>query len=129
MPTKRMWGRGHRRAGRRRMRAVEAVPSGRASGRTAQEEVDAGGGHDHVATLVPELHGRANDAAVGLAPGRRGLDDGQAGGERVARAYGFHPAEVVDARRSETRRVLEEAVVEQPHERAAGVPAARDEAS
>src|SRR5215468_9576077 len=102
---------------------------GAGSGRTAGKEVHSGDGDHHLAVLVPHLHQRTNDAAVGLAPRRRRLEDGQARGEGVPGTDGLHPAQLVDAGRAHARAVLEEAVVEEAHEGAARVPAARDEAA
>src|SRR6266498_4377991 len=108
-----------RRRARRRIRSI--------SGGAAREKVHAGGGHDHLAVLVPHLHDGANDPAVRLAPRGSRLRHGQTGGERVAGPHGFEPAQLVDAGGPEARRVLEEALVEEAHERAPRMPAARDE--
>src|SRR5438552_3899856 len=93
------------------------------------EEVDAPGGHDHLAVLVRHFHERADDPAVRLAPRRRRLENGQSAAQGVARAHGLEPFQLVDARRAETDRVFEKPVVEETHEHATRVPAARDEAA
>src|SRR5215471_7117867 len=94
---------------------------------TAREEVHPGRGHHHLAMLVSHLHERADDAAVGLAPRRRRLEDGQPRAEGVTGTDGLHPAQLVDAGRAHAGGVLEEAVVEEAHQGAARVPAAGDE--
>src|SRR5947207_1165116 len=93
------------------------------------EEVDAPGGHDHLAVLVRHFHERADDPAVRLAPRRRRLENGQSAAQGVARAHGREPLQLGDARASEPDRVLEKPVVEETHEHATRVPAARDEAA
>src|SRR5882672_10024051 len=109
----------------RRRRVI--VGSGSISGGAAGEEVHARGGHDHLAVLIPQLHDRANDPAVWLASRGGGVKHGQAGGERVPGADGLEPAQLVEAGGPEARRVLEETLVEEAHQHAARVPAARDE--
>ena len=108
-------------------RSAVTGPASSGSARAAEEEVGGAEGDRAALVLVDQLRVGDHDAAVGLGPGRAGLDDRRPQPDGVAGAQRDLPAQLVHPRRAEAGDPGQVVVGEQPHRQPRRVPPAPDQ--
>src|SRR5215217_3048650 len=85
--------------------------------------------HHHLAILVADLEAELDGASVRLAARRRGGEDLEARGERISGAHRPQPAQLVQSRGAQARRLAQEVLHRELVADGSGVPTTGDEAA